>query len=51
MYCYCIIKHLFLFIVILTSDTEDASETDAAKLEEEYTEMKEMWVGVLTLRT
>lgn len=25
-------------------DTEDASETDMAKLEEEFTEMKEQWV-------
>ena len=26
-------------------DTEDASETDMAKLEEEFTEMKEQWVS------
>lgn len=30
----------FCFIL----DTEDASETDMAKLEEEFTEMKEQWV-------
>ena len=28
-------------IVFFIIDTEDASETDAAKLEEEFTEMKE----------
>ena len=32
----------YYYVVIL--DTEDASETDMAKLEEEFTEMKEQWV-------
>ena len=35
----------FCFIL----DTEDASETDMAKLEEEFTEMKEQWVMPFSL--
>lgn len=35
---------LLLNYYTLVPDTEDASETDMAKLEEEFTEMKEQYV-------